>query len=115
MHSSRQLVITVGLLISCLLYSSYDVNAATINAASCSSSDVVTAIGTAITGDTVIIPACTATAWASAISLTKQITVQGACHRHCVFAQYGRLFRLDDYPEWAQFQRVRDGHDENPN
>jgi hypothetical protein len=78
MHSSRQLVLTVGLLISCLLYTSYDVKAATINAASCSSADVVRAIGTAGNGDTVIIPACTATAWASAISLTKQITVQGA-------------------------------------
>ena len=51
--------------------------AATINAASCSTTDVSSAIAAAANGDTVQIPngSCT---WASGISTSKQITLQGA-------------------------------------
>lgn len=77
MRNSRQLVVQVGLLIGYLLYSP-DANAATINAASCSRPDVGTAVTAASTGDTVVIPACAATAWASVLPITKSITLQGA-------------------------------------
>ena len=82
MRNFLQLVVKVVLLIGCLFYSP-EANAATINAASCSRTDVVTAMGQAADGtsttigDTVIIPACTTTAWASPIVVTKRITIQG--------------------------------------
>ncbi len=50
---------------------------ATINAASPASSDVAAAIVSATDGDTVQIPAGTAT-WVSALSVTKAITIAGA-------------------------------------
>src|ERR1700722_20672630 len=51
--------------------------AGTINAASASLSDVVSAINSASDGDTVIVPPGTAS-WTSAITITKGITLQGA-------------------------------------
>src|ERR1043166_577146 len=51
--------------------------AATINAATCSTADVQSAITSATTGDTVIIPAGTCT-WTSGVTLNKGITVRGA-------------------------------------
>ena len=56
---------------------SFRVEAATINAANCSSSAVQTAINSASTGDTVVIPngRCT---WTSGLSIGKQIALQGA-------------------------------------
>ncbi len=52
--------------------------AATINAASCSSSDVQTAINSASTGDTVAVPAGSCT-WTTTVSfISKGITLQGA-------------------------------------
>jgi hypothetical protein len=50
--------------------------AATINAASAARNDVATAIAVAVDGDTVIIPAGTAS-WTSGITITKGITIQG--------------------------------------
>ncbi len=54
-------------------------NAATINAASCSSSDVQQAINSSADGDTVVVPAGTCT-WSSQVSIpaAKGITLQGA-------------------------------------
>ncbi|MBI5181522.1 MAG: hypothetical protein HZA06_01265 [Nitrospirae bacterium] len=51
--------------------------AATINATSCSASDVQTAINAASDGDTVSVPAGSCT-WSSRLSFTKGITLQGA-------------------------------------
>jgi hypothetical protein len=48
----------------------------TINSASCSSSDVNTAIGNAQSGDTVTVPAGTC-AWSTLVNINKQITLQG--------------------------------------
>src|SRR5262249_24514308 len=54
------------------------VQAATVNAASCSQANVQAAIASASNGDTVIVPAGSCT-WTSGISLgTKAITLQGA-------------------------------------
>src|SRR4249920_263582 len=82
MCNSRQLVITVGLLIGCLFYSpdanAATHNAATINAASCSRADVGTAVSSAVAGDTVVIPACASTTWSSSLTINKGITLQGA-------------------------------------
>lgn len=47
-----------------------------INAASASLTDVNTAIGTAVSGDTVVVPAGSAT-WSSTLSIGKAITLQG--------------------------------------
>jgi hypothetical protein len=56
-----------------------NLHAATVNATSCASSSVQTAINNANNGDTVVIPACSATTWASAVNISgKSITVQGA-------------------------------------
>ena len=52
--------------------------AATRTAASCSTSDVQTAINSAVGGDTVTIPACSQTNWSSTLTITKGITLQGA-------------------------------------
>jgi hypothetical protein len=54
--------------------------AATVKAASCSSSDVQTAINTAASGDTVAVPACTATSWTTQVLIdgTKKLTLVGA-------------------------------------
>ena len=50
-----------------------------VNAATCSRADVNTAVGTAVDGDRVLIPACAPTTWTSGISVTnKGITIQGA-------------------------------------
>ncbi|MGO8990640.1 MAG: hypothetical protein ACLQGU_01580 [bacterium] len=67
--------IVVAFLISSVF--SFRVEAATINAADCSSSAVQTAINSASNGDTVIIPngSCT---WTSGLTISKQITIQGA-------------------------------------
>jgi hypothetical protein len=56
--------------------SSSEGQAATINAASCSTADVQTAINSASNGDTVVIPngSCT---WTSGITTSKQITITG--------------------------------------
>lgn len=56
---------------------SFAVEAATINAANCSSSAVQTAINSASNGDTVVIPAG-ACSWTSGISTSKQIDIEGA-------------------------------------
>jgi hypothetical protein len=58
---------------------SMDGNAATIRAASCSRSHVETAIFSASTGDTVVVPAGTCT-WSTVLTIpsTKKITLQGA-------------------------------------
>ena len=53
------------------------VEAATVNAASPSFADVSTAIALAAKGDTVVIPAGTAT-WTNTLTITKAITLQGA-------------------------------------
>ncbi|MCK5232284.1 MAG: hypothetical protein KAR13_18580, partial [Desulfobulbaceae bacterium] len=56
-----------------------DVGAATINAASCSQSDVQAAINSATTGDSVIVPSGNCT-WSSTVTISsdKKITLQGA-------------------------------------
>jgi hypothetical protein len=53
------------------------VPAANINAASPALNDVLTAIALAANGDTVVVPAGTAS-WTSALDITKAITIQGA-------------------------------------
>ncbi len=63
-----------GLILSALL--STEVQASTINAASCSSSDVQTAISSAGSGDTVNVPAGTCT-WTAQVSVPTAITLQG--------------------------------------
>jgi len=50
--------------------------AATINAASCSEADVTTAMAATVDGDTVLLPAGTAT-WSSSLVVTKGITIIG--------------------------------------
>jgi len=52
--------------------------AQTINAASCSASDVQTAINAAAPGDTVTLPACSQTNWTSTVTINVGITLQGA-------------------------------------
>jgi hypothetical protein len=60
-----------------LLSLSWKVEAAVINAASCSRADVATAVATASDGDTVQVPAGTCT-WTSTLRVTKGITLAGA-------------------------------------
>lgn len=54
------------------------VMATTFPSASCSFSDVQTAVGLSSTGDTVTIPACSQTNWTSTLSIAKGIILQGA-------------------------------------
>lgn len=54
-----------------------EVQAATVNAASCSRTDVAAAITTAVANDTVAVPAGSCT-WTSLLTITKGITLQGA-------------------------------------
>lgn len=51
---------------------------ATFNAASCSFTNVQSAVTSSASGDTVIIPACSQTNWSSTLTITKGITLQGA-------------------------------------
>ncbi len=67
----------------------------THTAASCSRANVVTAITAASAGDTVSIPACTLTAWSSAINVDKAITIQGAGMDATNIRDYGFAFSGD--------------------
>ena len=69
-------VILSSILAALLFAASSAGQAATINAASPSLADVTAAIASAVDGDTVIIPAGTAS-WSSGITMTKGITIQG--------------------------------------
>ena len=72
-----------------LLSSTAAIHASTRNAASPSYADVNTAVTAAANGDTVMIPAGTAT-WngSSTIEFTKNITIQGAGIGHTIIKQY---------------------------
>jgi hypothetical protein len=71
-------VIRVGLFVFVLvLLSSVAAHAGTVNAASCSSSDVQAAINAASSGDTVVVPSGTCT-WTTAVTVSgKAVTLQG--------------------------------------
>lgn len=69
------LIILVSL--SGLLTSIRAGTAATVNAASCTATDVQTAITSASPGDTVHLPTCDTTAWAVTITVTKSIILEG--------------------------------------
>ncbi len=75
----RKTAIVVLVSAFCVLSSELVVQAATINAATCSQADVQAAIGSVTDGDTVTIPAGTCT-WTSSlqVTLTHSITVIGA-------------------------------------
>lgn len=65
--------------VACYVVFAHGANATTINAASCSDTDINTAIGQAVTDDTVAVPAGTCT-WTVGVQIpnAKKITVQGA-------------------------------------
>ena len=67
---------TVGLLILLCSFAKI-VDAATVNAASCSRTAVESAVVASTYGDTVIVPAGSCT-WASTLTVTRAITLQGA-------------------------------------
>jgi hypothetical protein len=70
----------------------------THNAASCKVADVSTAITASANGDTVTIPTCEGTdgTWASGITVTKNITIQGAGYSNTVITRNGTAFKLTD-------------------
>jgi hypothetical protein len=73
----------IGAVLALVLFSASvpldsNVDAAIIFAASCSRASVNTAIAAAVEGDTVSIPACSATTWASGIIVPKAIKITGA-------------------------------------
>jgi hypothetical protein len=73
-----RLLITLSLLpVICMLSLGVGVHAETRQAASCSRSDVLNAIGSAQDGDTVALPAGDC-AWSSGIQVTKDVTISGA-------------------------------------
>src|ERR1041384_7598291 len=51
--------------------------AATINAASCSITDIQAAHTSASNGDTIQLPTCTQTTWTSTVTITKAVTIKG--------------------------------------
>jgi len=65
---------------ACLFFSK--VNAATVNAASASQAHVEAAIATAVDGDSVIVPAGSAT-WTSRIDVSEELTIIGAGMGRC--------------------------------
>lgn len=67
----------LGIVIFFNIFCILEANAGTINANSCSQSSVQSAINAASNGDTIIVPACTAT-WSSVLTISKPITLQGA-------------------------------------
>jgi len=70
-------VIKIGLFVFMLvLLSNVEAHASTINAASCSASDVQAAINLATDGDTVLVPGGSAT-WAATVTVTIGITLNG--------------------------------------
>lgn len=70
-------------------------HAATVTATGCSLSEVQTAYSTAVAGDTVAIPACSAT-WSNSLNVTKEITIQGAGKNNTVitFGGSGPLINI---------------------
>jgi hypothetical protein len=72
-HKSRLLL---PLALFCVALCSQHVQAATLKAASCSSSDVQAAINAASDGDTVLVPAGSCS-WSPQVKLNKAITLQG--------------------------------------
>jgi hypothetical protein len=59
-------------------FSARQAQAATINAASCSASDVQSAINSASNGDTVVVPSCSSTTWSTQVVISgKALTLQG--------------------------------------
>lgn len=74
--------------------------ASTWNSPSCKRDDVNTVIQapTTVDGDTVTIPACEGTdgTWTSGITVTKNITIQGAGYGSTVITRNGTAFKLTD-------------------
>jgi hypothetical protein len=75
--AQRPAILRAALTIALFLMALAQTRAGTINAASPSLSDVVAAVALASDGDTVAVPAGTAS-WKSTLTLTKAITLQGA-------------------------------------
>lgn len=98
----------VVILVTCIFFSFFgQVQAATIKAKSVSFEDVSSAVASAKDGDTVTIPAGTAS-WTSALLITKGITLQGAGNDSTVI--------LDDIPrEERREARVKRKQPTGPN
>ena len=69
---------SLSLAVLVVISAASSVEANTISAASCSRTNVATAITAAADGDTVNIPACGATVWTSSINVNKAINISGA-------------------------------------
>ena len=79
MVTRRNSYLSISLFLLTAFIASVDADAAMITAASCSRTDVGTAIAAAADGDTVNIPPCDATIWTSGISVNdKAINISGA-------------------------------------
>ena len=62
----------------CFSLHSQTAHAATVNAISCSSTDVQNAVNSASAGDTVAVPSCASTVWTTAVNISgKALTLQG--------------------------------------
>ena len=79
MHKGIRMILK-ALPIFCLV-GAFDADAATINATSCSKAGVTMAYNAASNGDTIVVPAgnCSSSnVWTSALTISKQVTIQGA-------------------------------------
>lgn len=75
---TRKSTFVFPLILFCLFVFSQGAHAATVNAASCSNANVQSAINSASSGDTVVVPAGSCT-WTSTVNISgKGITLQGA-------------------------------------
>jgi hypothetical protein len=91
---SRQKAILLGvLLLGCLSMTGIGYTA-TINANSCSPSDVSNAIARAGTGDTVFVPSGSCS-WTSGITFSKAITIRGAGEATAITASGDSLFTIN--------------------
>lgn len=101
---NRTVLLICSLMLLCLATTA---RAASINATSCSNSDVQTAINSAVNGDIVLIPAGTC-AWTAQVTIpdTKGITLQGAGIGYTVFQTGG----IDGIPSAALVIAVASGN-----
>ena len=89
-----------------LLFWIANANAATINAASCSQSDVQAAINSSVTGDTVSVPAGSCT-WTSTVTIpsTKKILLQGTGMASTIITRQKTV----DPPNWEVINLAQSG------
>ena len=113
----RKLLLSVLTLVITLTGHQLQAYAATVNAASCSLSDVQAAVNAAASGDTVHLPTCTQTTWTGTVTINKRLILEGegsantVLGRSRVAAEFesNQMFRVSNVTGFEMRQMALDG------